>query len=370
MVGFFSDAKPAELPKTSLQVFLTDRPTDHITDDTFATRCENLPRAEEFPPGHILVKVLYVSCDPAMRGWLSTRKSYIEPVAIGATMRAMGVGKVLRGAAGFRSGQLVTGPFGWTEYCLASVKRVTRAKVPSGMPVSAALGVLGTTGMTAYFGLLHIGKPKRGEVVLVSAAAGATGSVVAQIAKNVLGCEVIGIAGGVEKCRYLEKDLGIKSVDYKSEEGIDRGLKRALNGKGIDVYFDNVGGSALEAALRRINIGARIVVCGAISGYNSSQLQPGPRNYVALISKRASMTGFLLYDFEKQFPKASYDLSRWLVSGKLKVKEYKVVGLRNAPSALQALFQGKNIGKVVVQVFEDGNGDGEQGGTGRRTAKL
>lgn len=285
-------------------------------------------------------------------------------------MRAMGVGKVLHGAAGLRSGQLVTGLFGWTEYCVVSVKKVSAVKLPPRMPLSAALGVLGTTGMTAYFGLLHIGKPKRGDVVVVSAAAGATGSVVAQIANNVLGCQVIGIAGGVDKCRYLEKELGIKSVDYKSEEGIDRGLKRTLNGKGIDVYFDNVGGTALEAALRRINIGARIVVCGAISGYNSSQLQPGPRNYVALISKRASMTGFLLYDFEKQFPRASYDLSKWLLSGKLKVKEYKVVGLRNAPSALKALFVGKNIGKVVVQVFDDGNGNGECDGAGQRPAKL
>ncbi|CAN8061928.1 unnamed protein product [Agarophyton chilense] len=305
-----------------------------------------------------------------MRGWLSTRKSYIAPVAIGSTMRAMGVGTVVRGGAGFRVGQLVTGLFGWAEYCVMKAERVTRVRVPPGMPKSVALGVLGITGMTAYFGLLKIGKPKKGDIVVVSSAAGGTGSVVAQIAKNIIGCEVIGIAGGLEKCRYLEEDLGIKAVDYKSEEGVGKGLKRALNGKGIDIYYDNVGGKILEAALARINIGARIVVCGAISGYNSSNLPPGPSNYVALISKRASMTGFLLYDFEKQFPTANYHLSKWLVSGKVKGREHEVIGLRNAPAALKALFDGKNIGKVIVRVLEDEDKLDRCDSKKRRAAKL
>ncbi|KAI0564458.1 Oxidoreductase [Gracilaria domingensis] len=368
MVGFFSESRAELAPPThATQIYLAKRPKDHIDDETFSSRYIPLP--DELPPGHILVKVLYVSCDPAMRGWLSTRKSYIEPVAIGATMRAMGVGTVVRGAGGFRVGQLVTGIFGWTDYSIMRVERVTRVRLPADMSKSVALGVLGTTGMTAYFGLLKVGKPKKGNVVVVSSAAGATGSIVAQIAKNVIGCEVIGIAGSLEKCRYLEEDLGIKAVDYKSEEGVDKGLKRALEGKGIDIYFDNVGGKTLEAALRRINIGARIVVCGAISGYNSSRLPPGPANYVALISKRASMTGFLLYDFEKQFPKARYDLTKWLASGKVKGREYEIVGLKNAPLALRALFEGKNIGKVIVRVLENESSKGH-GSKEQRTAKL
>lgn len=267
-------------------------------------------------------------------------------------MRAMGIGEVIHPAGRYKRGNIVHGMFGWTDYALVDASKVTSVKIPAGVPISAALGVLGTTGMTAYFGLLHVGKITTGDVVVVSAAAGATGSVVAQIAKNVYGCKVIGIAGGPVKCRYLEEELGILAVDYKSEEGVDGGLKRALNGDGIDIYYDNVGGATLEAALRRISIGARIVICGAISVYNSKSLQPGPKNYLSLIANRASMTGFILFDFEKKFAIAARDLSKWIVQGKIKSKEYEVVGLENAPQALLSLFEGKNIGKVIVRVEE------------------
>lgn len=354
MVGLFSTSKLAvPLPAKFLQIYLSQRPTEGITVETFGTRYAQLPDVNTLPAEKLVVRVLYVSCDPAMRGWLSTRRSYIEPVEVGAVMRAMGVGEVIRGGGGIRKGTIVHAPFGWTEYAVIAAKDCTPVRVPKGIPVSSALGVLGTTGMTAYFGLLDIGKPKRGDVVVVSAAAGATGSVVAQIAKNVIGCTVIGIAGGVEKCRYLEEELGIISIDYKSEEGVNGGLKRALDGRGIDVYFDNVGGATLEAALRKINVGARIVVCGAISVYNKKSLQPGPRNYLSLVANRASMTGFILYDFEKRFPTAMYYLSKWLAAGKIKAREHEVVGLANAPDALNCLFEGKNIGKVIVRVFED-----------------
>lgn len=290
-----------------------------------------------------------------MRGWLSTRRSYIPPVEIGARMRALAVGVVQTPCAGFRKGEFVQGTFGWGQYVVVPGDKVRRVHVPDGFPVSAVLGVLGITGRTAYFGLLRVGEVKNGDVVVVSAAAGATGSVVAQIAKNVYGCYVIGIAGGGEKCRYLEEELGIVAVDYKSQEGVDAGLKRALAGREIDIYFDNVGGSTLEAALRRLANYARIVLCGAISVYNEATLPPGPRNYHALISKRGKMQGFLLYDYEKDFGEADESLGRWLKEGKLMAREHRIVGLRQAPDALKALFDGRNIGKVVVKVWEDGD---------------
>lgn len=267
-------------------------------------------------------------------------------------MRAMGIGRVIYPAGRFKAGDLVTGMFGWCQYTFVNPKVVTKAHLPSGMKPSAMLGVLGITGMTAYFGLLDVGKVKRGDVVVVSTAAGATGSVVAQIAKNVYGCQVIGIAGGALKCRYLRETLGIDAVDYKDEEPIDKALKRVLGGRKLDVYFDNVGGETLEAALKCLNHGARVVICGAISGYNSEKIIPGPYNYVNLISCKARMEGFLLMDYKKRFIEAQAKLSRWVSEGAITHEEDEVVGLENAPEALMRLFRGANIGKVVVKVAE------------------
>lgn len=356
MMGFWRGAEPetTKLPLDTLQIYLANRPVEAITDQTFAERRATLPDVTTLPKGTLIAKVLYLSCDPAMRVWLSPTRSYMPPVKEGSVMRCAGVGEVVHPAAPFRKGDLVWGMLGWTEYSVVTADKLTRVQVPSGLPVSAALGVLGITGMTAYFGMLDVGKVKKGDCVVVSAAAGATGSIAAQIAKNVYGCKTIGIAGGPIKCKYLREELGIISVDYKSEEGLEAGLKKALDGSRIDVYFDNVGGSTLEAALRRINVGARIVICGAISGYNKKSMQPGPYNYLNLISYRASMAGFLLRDYEKQFSTARYQLSRWISAGKLKHREEQVVGLANAPLALQRLFEGKNIGKVVVKVALDG----------------
>lgn len=336
----------------SLEVYLTQRPDEGVTSETFGTRYVKVATMSDLGSENALVRVLYVSADPAMRGWLGTRRSYVKPVAIGAVMRAMGLGIVARCSTRSFIGRLVMGPFGWCEYTVIPTSKLQFVRIPKGLSPTSVLGVLGTTGLTAYFGLLDVGKLQKGDVVVVSAAAGATGSVVAQIAK-IYGCFVVGIAGGPDKCAYLEKKLGIIAVDYKSEEGVDAGLKRALDGKTIDVYFDNVGGNILEAALKRLSIGARIVICGGISSYNSKELPPGPKNYLALISSRASMTGFLLYDFEQKFAQAMTQLGKWIVAGKIITEEDETVGLQNAPEALQRLFQGKNVGKVIIRVSEE-----------------
>lgn len=365
MNWLWSTPKPEEpLPDSSLEVYLAERPETTITSSTFATRRVPTPGLNELPRDKSLVRVLYVSVEPAMRGWLSVRRSYVPPVEIGAVMRAFALGVVVRSEQRSWLGRLVFGLFGWTEYAISENEKLKLVQVPRGVPATAVMGALGTTGMTAYFGLLHVGCLRRGDVVVVSAAAGATGSIVAQIAK-LHHCYVIGIAGGMSKCEYLQNELGIRAVDYKSEEGVDAGLKRTLDGKRIDVYFDNVGGPTLEAVLRRLNIGARVIICGGISQYNSKVPPPGPRNYLALIANRASMTGFLLYDYEDKFPTAFRDLSKWMASGKLKAREDEVEGLENAPIALQRLFDGKNIGKVIVRVSDDAHQL-----TGRVQAKL
>lgn len=274
-------------------------------------------------------------------------------------MRAMGIAQIVRPAAKFRVGDFVQGLFGWRQYVCIDASKLTRVTgVVRGLPLSAALGVLGITGMTAYFGLLDVGKVRKADCVVVSAAAGATGSVVCQIAKNVYGCFVVGIAGGAAKCRYLREELGVLAVDYKSEQGVEGGMKEVLGKRRIDVYFDNVGGEILESALRRISFGGRIVVCGAISGYNSDKLIPGPYNYLNLISYSASMTGFLLRDYEHRFEEATAKLANWVEDGKIMFREDVVVGLENAPAALKRLFDGQNIGKVIVKVAEP-IGDGK-----------
>lgn len=355
MQTIWPTAKPETvLPESFQEVYLQKRPDGLPTSDTFAQRTVPLPlyTNASIPSDKCVVRVLYVSVDPAMRGWLSTRKSYIAPVRLGARMRALGLGVIERSATASHIGRLAIGPFGWSQFSIVNPSDLTFVNLPRGVPSTVMLGVLGTTGLTAYFGLLHIGKPRRGDVVVVSAAAGATGSVAVQMAK-VLECSVVGIAGGKKKCAYLEDVLGVPAVDYKSEEGVDVGLKRVLKGRTIDVYFDNVGGAILEAALRKLSRGARVVLCGGISSYNETEVPPGPRNYLALISARASMTGFLVYDFEKEFPKAYAQLTRWLLDGRIQYLEDEVIGLENAPRALQRLFDGANLGKVIVRVADD-----------------
>ncbi|MBU3058396.1 NADP-dependent oxidoreductase [Pseudomonas indica] len=327
------------------QFILAQRPTGAIDDNTFSL-AENT--VGEPADGQILVENLYLSLDPAMRGWLNDAKSYIPPVQIGETMRALGVGKVIASRhPGFAVGDHVSGLTGIQDYYLGETKGFHKVD-PQQAPLPRYLSALGMTGMTAYFALLDVGEPKAGETVVISGAAGAVGSVAGQIAK-IKGCRVVGIAGGQDKCRYLVEELGFDgAIDYKNED-VHAGLKRECP-KGVDVYFDNVGGDILDAVLSRINLKARIVICGAISQYNNKQAVKGPANYLSLLVNRARMEGMVVFDYASRFPEALRDIAGWLASGQLKSKEDIVEGLETFPQTIQKLFTGENFGKLVLKV--------------------
>ena len=297
--------------------------------------------------GQLLVKVLYISLDPAMRGWMNEGKSYIAPVGIGEVMRAGGAGRVVASKhPKFREGDEVAGSFGVQRYAISDGKGVRKVDTTFA-PLARYLGALGMPGMTAYFGLLDIGKPKAGDTVVVSGAAGAVGSVVGQIAK-IKECRVIGIAGGADKRRYLVDELHFDAaIDYKSED-VKEALKRHCP-KGIDVYFDNVGGDILEAALARLALHARIVICGAISQYNATTAPRGPANYLSLLVNRASMTGMVVFDYADRYGEAARDMAQWIAAGKLHAREDVVEGDVDAfPEVLLRLFKGENFGKLVL----------------------
>jgi len=303
----------------------------------------------ELADGELLIKVLYVSLDPAMRGWMNEGKSYIAPVAIGEVMRALGAGQVIASRnPRFQVGQFVSGRCGVQEYVISQGDGLIGLDTRIA-PLPVFLSTLGMTGMTAYFGLLDTGRPEAGETVVVSAAAGAVGGVVGQIAK-IKGCRVVGIAGGDAKCRYLREELGFDAaIDYKSEN-VARALRAACP-SGINVYFDNVGGDILEAALANLARGARIVICGAISQYNNAVTQ-GPRNYMSLLVNRASMKGMLAWDYVDRFGDAVREMAGWMKAGKLKSREDIVEGLEGFPEAFLRLFSGENIGKLMIKVAE------------------
>jgi len=299
----------------------------------------------------VLVKVMYLSLDPAMRGWMNEGKSYIPPVELGAVMRAGGVGRVIESRhASFKPGDYVYGTLNVQEYATLDGKSLTKVD-PGFAPLPTWLGTLGMPGMTAYFGLLDVGKPKAGETVVVSGAAGAVGTVVGQIAK-IKGCRVVGIAGGEEKCRYLTTELGFDAaIDYKSED-----VKKALRQhcpKGVDVYFDNVGGDILDIVLTQLARHARIVICGAISQYNSTTGVKGPANYMSLLVNRASMTGMVVFDYAERYAEAGREMAGWIAAGKLKTREDVVRGLETFPETLLKLFKGENFGKLVLEVAAD-----------------
>ena len=302
-------------------------------------------------PGQFVVQVTHLSLDPAMRGWMNEGKSYIRPVEIGEVMRAGGAGRVIASNhPQFRAGDQVAGTFGVQEYALSDGKGVR--KVDTGFaPLTTYLGVLGMPGMTAYFGLLDIGRPNPGETVVVSGAAGAVGSVVGQIAK-IKGCRAVGIAGGADKCRYLTEKLGFDAaIDYKGED-----VKKALKSHcpdGIHVYFDNVGGDILDAVLARLAMRARVVICGAISQYNNTAPVAGPANYLSLLVYRASMTGMVVFDYADRYAEAAREMAAWIAQGKLVAREDVVEGGIDAfPEALLKLFRGENLGKLVLQVAD------------------
>jgi NADPH-dependent curcumin reductase CurA len=300
--------------------------------------------------GELLVKILYISLDPAMRSWLNETKSYVPPVGIGEVMRAGGLGRVVTSKnPSFAPGDYVAGLMGVQEYAISDGKALTKID-PKIAPLPVFLGGLGMTGLTAYFGLLEMGQPKAGETVVVSAAAGATGMVAGQIAK-IKGCRAIGIAGGAEKCNFIVKELGFDAaIDYKSED-----VRKALLQhcpKGIDIYFDNVGGDILDAALANLARGARVLLCGAISQYNNTTPIKGPSNYLSLLVNRATMKGFLVFDYAARYGEAAREMAGWYASGKLKTREDIEQGLENFPEVFLKLFKGENTGKLMLKIAD------------------
>ena len=332
---------------SNIQILLDSRPEGLPKDSNFKTTHGEVPSPDD---GQILARNIYLSLDPAMRGWMTDRKSYIEPVQLGDVMRGLTVAEVVESKAeGFAPGDLVSGALGWQSYAVAEPKELQ--KLPGGMPLPLFLGPLGMTGLTAYFGLLDIGQPKEGETVLVSAAAGAVGSVVGQIAK-IKGCRVVGLAGSDDKCAWLE-DLGFDAtVNYKTAEDLRKAIYKACP-NGVDVYFDNVGGEILDIALGLLNQGARIPLCGAISQYNATEPVPGPYNYLSLLVNRARLEGFIIFDYRRRFPEALQELGQWVAEGKLEGRYDIVQGLENAPQALLKLFDGSNTGKLIVQIGDE-----------------
>lgn len=322
---------------------LKERPTGLVDDSNFLFIEEELP---EINDGEILIQTEYLSVDPTQRMWLTDIPGYLPPIQIDEVIRSGGMGRVIASKnERFNEGELVNGFVGWQTLLISDGKGFR--KVPELLPIPTMLNVLGLTGITAYFGLLDIGQPKEGETVVVSGAAGATGSVVAQIAK-IKGCNVIGIAGGEEKCGWLE-ECGLDHViDYKATKATKE--IRRVTENGIDIYFDNVGGPLLEAVLYQINQKARIVICGAISNYASTDLPVGPRNLSSLIINRAKMEGFLVLDYLDRTDEAIQELSKWLTDGKIKHREDVQEGIENCPSTLNRLFTGKNIGKQILKI--------------------
>ena len=300
--------------------------------------------------GEFLVKVLQISLDPAMRVWINAVPSYMPPVALGEVMRALAAGRVIVSKnPNFAVGEHVGGVFGVQEYVVSNGQGVSKLDTRLA-PLAKYLSVLGMPGMTAYFGFLDTGAPQPGNTVVVSAASGAVGSVVGQIAK-IKGCRAVGIAGGKQKCEYIIRELGFDAaLDYKSED-VSAGLRKHCP-KGIDVYFDNVGGDILDAVLAQINLGARIVICGGISQYNNTTSVKGPSNYLSLLVNRATMKGMLVLDFMDRYPQAAREMAGWMAAGKLKSREDVVEGLQNFPEALLKLFTGENFGKLILKVAD------------------
>ncbi len=333
------------MTQENVQVRLAKRPVGEPKQTDFEITREPVPQPGD---GEVLVEVQYLSLDPAMRGWMNEGKSYIEPVELGDVMRALGAGKVIESNdPKLKEGDSVTGQFGVQRYAVAQGRTLNKVD-PEIAPLTTYLHVLGMTGMTGYFGILEVGELKEGDNVLISGAAGAVGSVAGQIAK-IKGCKVVGIAGGKEKCDYLVNELGFDdAVDYRNED-IYKGLKRACP-DGVDVFFDNVGGDILDAALTRLRRHARVVICGAISQYNNTEAPQGPSNYLSLLVNRARMQGMVVFDYADRYGEAAKEMAGWMRAGKLKHREHVVEDLESFPERLMMLFRGENFGKLVLKV--------------------
>ncbi len=328
------------------QWLLAARPEGMVGEANF--RWVESPVPAPSRDGQVLVRTLYLSCDPTQRGWMAF-DTYLPAVRLGEVMRSFGVGRVVASRhPDFAEGDVVQGLLGWQDFALVEPHASRLDRVPREVPIPLAMSVLGITGLTAYFGLLDVGRPIRGETVVVSGAAGATGSVAGQIAR-LKGCRTVGIAGGPEKCRWLVHEARFDAaIDYRSE---DVGARLGeLCPSGIDLFFDNVGGEILDAALARLAMRGRVVVSGAIADYNRSEPGPGPRNYMMLVMKRARMEGFLVLDYLDRAPAAIAELGAWVAAGEIRSQVDIQEGLENAPKTLRRLFTGANLGKQLLKL--------------------
>ncbi len=328
------------------QFLLAARPQGMVKESDFEYREVPIPEPAD---GQVLIRSEYISLDPSMRGQMENRADYVAPLEIGDVMRAGAVGRVVRSRhPGFAEGDLVSGSFGMQDYAVSDGTQPPLRRLDEDVDPTQALGVLGGTGMTAYFGLLDVGQPRAGDTVVVSGAAGATGSIAGQIAK-IKGCRVIGIAGTPEKCRWLTEDLGFDAaIDYRRDD-VGAELSRHCP-DGIDLYFDNVGGEILDLCLARIATGARVVICGGISRYNATGPLPGPKNYFNLVFRRARMEGFIVLDYAERFAEATRQMREWMDAGKLTQQVTVVEGFEALPRTLIQLFEGVNTGKLMVKV--------------------
>lgn len=334
--------------KVNRQWRLKSRPVGLPTRENFEWTEEAVP---EIKDGQVLIRNLYFSFDPTQRGWMAG-PTYLPAIEIGEVMRAGAVGQVIESKnKDFAEGDFVNGGLGWQDYAIEDgTGPMGLQKIPPGVPIPMAMSVMGLTGVTAYFGMLDVGEPKEGDTVVVSGAAGATGSIAAQIAK-IKGARVIGIAGGPDKCAWLKNVAGLDGViDYKNED-IGARLDE-LCPKGINVYFDNVGGDILDECMARLALKGRIAVCGAIAQYNDATPPPGPSNYMNLVIMRAKMEGFLVLDYLDRFGEAAMQLGQWVMEGKIKYQVDIQEGIENAPETFLRLFTGANLGKQLLRVAE------------------
>ena len=326
------------------------------------SRPNGIPQAEHFEivqaalakpgDGQVVVQNLFLSVEPAMRGWVNSVGNYSEPVPLGGVMRSFAVGRVVDSrSADFAVGDVVTGMFGWQQYAVIDAAKVQRKVADLDLPISTALGVLGLNGITAYFALLDLGQPKPGNTVVVSTAAGSVGSCVGQIAK-LKGCRTVGIAGGPEKVELCRSEFGYDAaIDYRAGD-LDAAIAQACP-NGVDVYFDNTSGAISDAVLKHLAVGARVIVCGTASVASWDPPPMGPRVERHLLVKRARMQGFLVFDYAERYPEALRSLTEWVRSGSIRYREDILEGIEQAPDAIAGLYRGENLGKRIIRVARD-----------------
>ncbi len=328
------------------QVRLKSRPVDIPQAEHFEIVNEPVP---DLGDNEVLVRNIYLSVEPAMRGWVSAVANYSEPIALGTVMRSLAVGRVEASRhSDFKPGEYVTGMFGWQDYAAVEVKVIQRKVTETDLPISTSLGVLGLNGLTAYFGLQEIGQPKTGETVVVSTAAGAVGSCVGQIAK-IKGCRTVGITGGPEKARICRDEFRYDTaIDYKADN-LDSALAAACP-EGVDVYYDNTAGTISDGVLKHLRVGARVVICGTASIANWEPIPEGPRVERHLLVKRARMQGFIIFDYAERYTEALQELTQWVRQGLIRYREDILEGIEQAPGSVAGLYRGENLGKRLIRI--------------------